>query len=96
MHRGVASSALYDGLMRWDEDTKKQLVEAAASVRSVEEDLEAQRVERDAEIWRAAQEGYSLGDIAEVTGLAKSTIALIVKIEGVRQSALKDRSDPED
>lgn len=54
---------------------------AAQTVRVREEWLEDKRAERDALIYEASQDGYSLGEIAEVTELAKSTVALAVKIQ---------------
>lgn len=70
-----------------EEETHDTLKLAAETVRVREEWLEEKRSERDRLIYETSLEGYSLGEIAEVTELAKSTVALIVKI----QTALRTR-----
>lgn len=64
-----------------EEETYDVLKLAAETVRVREEWLEEKRSERDRLIYETSLEGYSLGEIADVTELAKSTVALIVKIQ---------------
>jgi DNA-binding NarL/FixJ family response regulator len=82
-----ASSVLYDDAMVRKMETEIQagLEHAAETVREREEWLEEQRLERDRVIWEASRAGYSLGEIAAVTELAKSTVALVVKMETLRR-----------
>lgn len=68
-----------------DVDTYRALEDAADAVRSFEESLEDERLKRDRVIWESSQQGYSLGEIAHVTELAKSTVALVVKMENLRR-----------
>jgi hypothetical protein len=69
-----------------DEDTHDALKLAADTVRIREEWLEDKRSERDSLIYEANAAGYSFGEIAEVTELAKSTVALVVKIQSALRS----------
>lgn len=64
-----------------DEEVADGLKLAADTVRIREEWLEDKRSERDTLIYEANQAGYSFGEIADVTELAKSTVALIVRIQ---------------
>lgn len=64
-----------------DEEIAEGLKLVADTVRVREEWLEEKRQERDALIYEASVAGYSFGEIAEVTELAKSTVALVVKIQ---------------
>lgn len=84
----LASSGLYDDSMarKMENTVHDALMGAAGTVREREEWLEEQRALRDREIYAAHVAGYSLGEIAEVTELAKSTVALIVKMETARRT----------
>ena len=69
-----------------EEEVHDSLKLAADTVRVREEWLEDKRSERDALIYEANMAGYSFGEIAEVTELAKSTVALVVKIQTALRS----------
>lgn len=84
----LASSVLYDRCMAREMDSKTRVAlgTAAQTVREREEWLEEMRAERDQAIYAASLDGYTLGEIAQATELAKSTVALVVKMETLRRS----------
>lgn len=90
------SSGLYSVPMnarRMEEAVTDSLRLAADTVRVREEWLEEKRSERDAIIYGASQDGYSFGEIAEVTELARSTVALIVKLQTALRTKPVEGSD---
>lgn len=69
-----------------EQETYDALKLAADTVRIREQWLDDKRQERDALIFDAQAEGYSLGELAEVTELSKSAVALIVKMQAALRS----------
>jgi DNA-binding NarL/FixJ family response regulator len=71
-----------------EEEVHDGLKLAADTVRIREEWLEDKRSERDQLIYEANQAGYSFGEIAEVTELAKSTVALVCRIQSAMRQGV--------